>query len=60
MATDVSVVAGTPEGVVNGRPAEVPGRPRIVVLLPRWEAIRNFVDSGIPHALQRLLRRAIP
>ncbi len=53
MATDASVVARTLERVVNGSPAEVPGRPRIVVILPRGEAIRNFVYSGMLRELRR-------
>jgi hypothetical protein len=53
VATDASVVARTPERVVSGSPAEVSGRPRIVVLLPRGEAIRNFVYSGMLRELRR-------
>lgn len=53
MANDARVVARTPERVVNGSPAEISDRPRIVVILPRGEAIRNFVYSGMLRELRR-------
>ena len=53
MATDASVVARTPKRVVSESPAEASGRPRIVVALPRGEAIRNFVYSGMLRELRR-------